>query len=201
MPRSAAGRHAWGGVLAATVTVALALTACSGGSNSVDPTAGGNYRYVGATPKGHTIPEKSRKPADDATAPYLRSSRKFSLTAMKGKVVVMNFWASWCPSCRAETSGLEHTYVATKAAGVAFVGVDVKDEPGPAASYVKQSKITYPIVSDEIAKTALDLGGIPTFSLPSTVVIDRQGKVAAVYTGPVQQGDLQPVLTALARGK
>ena len=201
MPRSVAGRHAWGGVLVAAVAGALALTACSGGSNSVDPTAPGDYRYVGATPKGHTIPEKNRKLAGDATAPYLRSSTDFSLTAMKGKVVVLNYWASWCPSCRAETGGLENTYVATKASGVTFVGIDVKDEPGPAASYVKQSKITYPIVSDEIAKTALDLGGIPTFSLPSTVVIDRQGKVAAVYTGLVQRGDLQPMLTALAREK
>ena len=61
--------------------------------------------------------------------------------------------------------------------------------------------MTYPIVSDEIAKTALQLGGCRRSPLPSTVVIDRQGKVAAVYSGPVQQGDLQPVLTALAREK
>lgn len=191
----------WGVVLTASLTGTLALTACAGGSGQVDQTNGGNYRYVGATPKGHSIPENKRKTAGDATAPYLDSSKKFDLSAMKGRVVVLNYWASWCTPCRAETSGLESTYVATKAAGVSFIGVNVKDETGSAASFVRQNRITYPIVSDETAKTALNLGGVPTFSLPSTVVIDRQGKVAAVYSGPVQQGDLQPVLTALAREK
>lgn len=183
------------------VAVALTLGACTGGSDSVDQSAGGDFRYVGATPKGHTIPPGQRKLAGNATAPYLDSTKKFALDSMRGRVVVLNYWAHWCAPCLTETPGLERTFTATKADGVSFVGIAVKDEQSAVASYIKHQHITYPIVFDEIAKTALQLGRVPTFALPSTVVIDRQGRVAAVYSGPVQQGDLQPVVTALAREK
>ena len=181
-------------------TVAL-VGACSGGSNSVDQSAGGNFRYVGATAQGHTIPVDKRKTAGNATAPYLDSRKKFTLNSLRGKVVVLNYWASWCAPCTTETPSLERTYTATKASGVDFVGIAVKDTQGSVASFVKLKAVSYPIVFDEIAKTALQLGRVPTFTLPSTVVIDRQGRVAAVYSGPVQQGDLQPVLSQLVREK
>lgn len=189
------------GWLTALAALSLILAACTGGSDSVDQGAGGNFRYVGATTTGHTIPLAQRKLAGNASAPYLNGTKKFTLDSMRGKVVVLNYWASWCAPCRTETPGLQRTYAATKAAGVAFVGVDVKDEKSPATSFIKQHAVTYPIVFDAIAKTALQLGKIPTFALPSTVVIDRAGRVAAVYSGAVQQGDLQPVVTALAREK
>ncbi len=187
--------------MALLTALGLLLGACSGGSNAVDSSAGGDFRYVGATPQGHTIPPGERKLAGNATAPYLEGSKRFTLDSMRGQVVVLNYWASWCPPCRTETPGLERTYTATKAQGVAFIGVNVKDDKGGARSFIKQQDVTYPIVYDVIAKTALQLGKVPTFALPSTVVIDRAGRVAAVYSGAVLQGDLQPVVTALAREK
>jgi peroxiredoxin len=183
------------------VVLTLLVSACSGGSNAVDTNANGQFRFVGATPKGHTIAPGDRKAAGNATAPYLQGGKTFSLHSLAGKVVVLNYWASWCAPCRTETPGLERTYVATKAAGVVVVGIDAKDDKSSAVSYVKNARLTYPIVFDDIAKTALQIGRVPTLTLPSTVVVDRQGKVAAVYAGPVQQGDLQPVVTALAREK
>lgn len=177
------------------------LAACTGGTDSVDQSAGGNFRYVGATPQGHTIALAKRKAAGNATAPYLDSAKKFTLNSMRGRVVVLNYWAPWCAPCVTETPGLERTYVATKAQGVSFVGVAVKSETSQVASFVRNNDVTYPVVFDEIAKTALQLGNVPTLALPSTVVIDRQGRVAAVYAGLVQQGDLQPVVTALVREK
>ena len=201
MPRPTPRRRAVAGGLAAAAALTLLLVGCTGGSNAVDTTANGQFRFVGVTPKGHTIAPGERKTAGNATAPYLDSTKKFSLDSLRGRVVVLNYWAHWCPPCVTETPGLQRTYVATKSEGVVIVGVDVKDDQAPAASFVKQQGVTYPIVFDEIAKTAIQLGRVPTLTLPSTVVIDRQGKVAAVYAGPVQQGDLQPVVTALAREK
>ncbi len=88
-----------------------------------------------------------------------------------------------------------------KSEGITFVGVTVKDPSTSAVeAFVKDNHITYPIVYDEPAKTALELGDVPLPSLPSTVVIDKQGRVAAVYVGPIASGDLEPVLTALSHG-
>jgi peroxiredoxin len=188
--------------VAAAAAAGLLLSACSGGSDAVDQTAGGQYRYVGVTAKGHTIAAAQRKTAGNATATYLTGNKKFSLDALRGHVVVLNYWANWCGPCISETPGLERTYAATKASGVDFVGIAVKSDSKSAANlFVKNHGVHYPIVWDEIGKTALELGRVPTFTLPSTVVIDRQGKVAAVYAGIVLQGDLQPVVTALAREK
>ena len=198
--RAVAGRAVVGWVGALT-GVGLMLGACSGGSNSVDQSAGGDFRYVGATPKGHAIPLGQRKIAGNATAPYLDSTKKFTLNSLRGRVVVLNYWAPWCVPCKTETPGLVRTYGATKADGVTVVGVAVKSEKSQVTSFVKNNHVAYPIVFDDIAKTALQLGRIPTFGLPSTVIVDRQGRVAAVYSGAVQQGDLQPVVTALAREK
>lgn len=189
------------GWVGAVTAAGLLLGACSGGSNSVDQSAGGDFRYVGSTPKGHAIPPGERKLAGNATAPYLDGTKKFTLNSLRGQVVVLNYWAAWCAPCKTEIPGLERTYVATRGDGTTVVGVAVKDERSDVTSFVKNNNVTYPIVFDEIAKTALQLGRVPTFALPSTVVIDRQGRVAAVYSGALQQGDLQPVVTALAREK
>lgn len=191
-----------GAVLAALSACAL-LTGCSGGSDAVDQSSGGQYRYVGATAKGKIIEIAKRKPAGNATADYLDGTDKFSLASQRGKVVALNFWASWCPPCVIETPELDKLYRSVKSQGVEFVGMTVKDPNKSAVrAFVADNKISYPVVYDETAKTALQLGKLPlAAALPDTVLIDRQGRVAAVYVGPVTQGDLKPVLTALANEK
>ena len=190
---------------AAVVSIvgALTLTACSGGTNAVDQTAGGQYRFVGVTPRGKTIPVSQRKLVkDDVTAPYLDGNGTFQLGQLKGQVVVLNFWATYCGPCVTESPAYDKIYRAMKAQGVTFVGIDVKEvSRSVVRAFVTDNSISYPIVYDQIGKTALQLGNVPASSLPSTVVIDREGKVAAVYVGAVQTGDLQPVLTSLVTEK
>ena len=104
------------------------LVACSGGDNAVDQTANGQFRYVGATPKGTTIPEDERKVVgDNVTAPYLDGSGDFVLSARKGQVVVLNFWATYCGPCVTESPAFDKIYRSMKAQGVDFVGIDVKE--------------------------------------------------------------------------
>lgn len=181
-----------------STVLALALSGCSGGTNAVDQQANGQFRYVGATARGHLIAAADRKAAGNATAPYLSGTQTFSLHALKGQVVVLNYWATWCAPCVVETPQFDRIYRSMKSEGVQFVGVDVKETSrSPAQAFVADNDITYPIVFDEIGRTALQLGKVPMAGLPSTVVIDRAGKVAAVYLGPLAPGDLKPMLTTL----
>jgi thiol-disulfide isomerase/thioredoxin len=184
-------------LLGLVVATALLGSACSGGTDAVDQSAGGQYRYVGATPKGKTIAEAKRKPAGPATGTLLGGGG-WTLNSLKGQVAVLNYWATWCAPCRIETPNLQKVYTAWKPKGVTFVGIDVKEaNRSPVQAFVNDNAVTYPIVFDEGAKTALQIGHLPLQGLPNTVVIDKQGRVAAVYVGNVLPADLEPVLASL----
>jgi thiol-disulfide isomerase/thioredoxin len=179
------------GVLAAVLAVLFVLTACSGGGGSR------TYTFQGATKLGSLIPVADRKPAGDVRAPLLDGHGDFRLSGDKGKVVLLNFWATWCPPCRVEAPQLDNVYRAYKAKDVLIVGVDTKDFPrSKPESFVSDNQITYPIVFDEQGESIVTLGSIPG-SLPFSVLVDRQGRVAAVYIGPVTPKDLSPVLDQL----
>lgn len=182
--------------LAPVLAGALLVAGCSG-KNAVDQ-SGSSYRYIGTTARGKTIAAADRKEAGRVTGTLLTGG-PFDLTTLKGKVVVLNFWAQWCAPCRVESPGLDSVYRATKAEGVEFVGMDVKDPvQGKVKSFVSDYNISYPIVYDPNARSALQLGKLPlSIGLPWTVVLDKNQKVAAVYNGQVQPADLRPVLTGL----
>jgi peroxiredoxin len=182
-----------------TVTVLSGTVACSGGKNAVDQQAGGEYRYVQATKKGALIDAARRKSAGIVSGDLL-SGGSYSLAQDKGKVVVLNFLATWCGPCQIETPQFDALYRERKASGVQFVGLDVKDpSKSQSRAWVQDKQITFPVVYDEPAKTALQLGNIPLAGLPATVVIDKQGRVAAVYVGSVLPKDLTPALDTLVR--
>jgi thiol-disulfide isomerase/thioredoxin len=185
---------------AAAVTLALVLSACSGGKDAVVQGAGGQFRYIGTTPTGKTIPEGSRKAAGNVSGDLLGGGQ-FSLEGNAGKVTVLNFWASWCIPCLSESPQYDSLYRDLKSTGVEFVGLDVKETgQSQPLSFIKSNNITYPSVYDPDAKTALQLGKVPatTVGLPWTVVVDKHSKVAAVYVGVQQTADLKPVLQTLA---
>ena len=183
---------------AATIGLLACLAACTGGKNAVDQAAGGQFRYVQGTKKGTLIPAGDRKAAGPVKADLL-SGGNYSLTSDKGSVVVLNFFASWCGPCKTETPQMDALYRERKASGVKFVGLDVKETShDQAVSWVDDMKISYPVVYDEKAKTAQQLGKFPLIALPATAVIDKEGRVAAIYTVPVLPADLRPVLDTLA---
>lgn len=189
-------RRAMVAVLAA-VGVAAVLTACTGGTDAVDQTAGGDFRYTDATQRGTVIPAADRQKPGDVSGPLL-SGGTYHLTADAGQVVVVNLWGSWCPPCRVETPEFQQVYEQTRATGVQFVGFAVKEtSEGDTKQFVAVNDITYPIVYDPLTKVALQLGRIPTAGLPLTAVVDKQGRVAAVYVGSVQPSQLKPVLAQL----
>jgi len=180
---------------ALVLVAALTISACSAGHNAVD-SGTGKFRYVAATKKGSVLPPGSRKPAGNVHGELIDGG-PWRLSDHLGKVVLINFWASWCGPCVIESPMLNQVYLETKASGVEFVGLDVKDQRGAARAFIAHNHMSYPMVYDEPAKTALQLR-IPIAGLPVTVVIDRQGRVAAAYLGAVTYLDIKPVVTKLA---
>jgi thiol-disulfide isomerase/thioredoxin len=175
-----------------------ALVGCTGGSDAVDQAAGGEYRFVSGTPTGQTIPVADRKSAPGVDGTLL-SGGNWDLQAHRGKVVVLNFWASWCPPCRVESPDFDQVYRATKADGVDFVGVAVKDRKADSAQFVASHKISYPSLFDPTGRSTVQrFRDLRVGGFPFTIIVDKQGRVAAVYVSALLQQDIQPVVTRLA---
>jgi len=136
-----------------------------------------------------------RKMAPVRVIPVLFApARKSSLREFRGKLVVLNFWASWCVECRAESPALQRAYRRYGKNGVVVVGADVDDLASDARKFIDKFKLTYPMLrytSDDAAK---DYG---TRALPETFVLDRTGKIAAVRRGPVDDEWLKTTLQPL----
>lgn len=174
----------------AAVAVAAALPACSAGKDSVDQGAGGGYGFVQQASSQDFVPPGRRKPAPALSGPTVDGGR-LDLADRRGRVVVVNFWASWCAPCRAETPGLVR--VARAMPQVAFVGVNEKEtSPSAARAFVKAQGVPYPSLVDRIgtlaARWPVGVG------LPYTFVLDRQGRIAARFTAGVVADDLTTVV-------
>jgi peroxiredoxin len=182
--------------LALLAAALLTLSACTG-SQAVSQTQNNSFEFSGGTKLGSVIPQAGRKPAGAATGSLIGGNGDFRLAAAKGKVVVLNFWASWCGPCQTETPQFDLLYRQIKSRGVDFVGIDTKDDKGAAEDFVRTNKISFPIVFDQPGKVAVELGHIPQPSLPFTVLIDKSGKVAAVYLVRLADKDLQKSLDTL----
>ena len=119
------------------------------------------------------------------------------LADLRGKVVVLNGWASWCAPCREEIPDLVDFATSVKANDVAVVGVNVGDEPEAARAFAKDYGITYPSIADPDAVTWGTIPGIPPKSLPSTVVLDRDGRIAATIVGTFDVDELRSLVSTI----
>ena len=182
------------------VAAAVLLAGCSTGDDAV--AQGGTFEFV--APGGKTDitydPPESRGAPGELTGPDLMdTARTISLDDFAGKVVVINIWGQWCGPCRAEISQLQRAYEATRGEGVAFLGIDVRDNDIEAPrDFVKDRDVSYPSIYDPAMRTMIAFGGkYPTTVIPSTVVLDRQHRVAAVFLRELLAEDLIPVLQRL----
>lgn len=118
-----------------------------------------------------------------------------STADLAGDVIVVNAWASWCAPCREELPLLSAAFAATRDQGASFLGVNALDDPIAAAGLLASSP--YPSINDRSGAVLATIPGVPPKALPSTVILDRQGRVAVRIIGPVQPGQLEPVLASL----
>jgi len=175
----------------------LTLAGCTTGSDAVDQAAGGEFRFVSGTPTGQTIAVADRKSAPDVTG-ALVGGGSWDLQAQHGKVVVLNFWGPWCPPCRVEAPDFSAAATATKADGVEFMGVAVRDTEQNVAAFLKDRRISYPSLFDRPGKTVQRFRDLRVAGFPFTIIIDKQGRVAAVYVSALLRQDIEPVVTRLA---
>ncbi|GAA2510716.1 TlpA disulfide reductase family protein [Pilimelia columellifera] len=167
-----------------------AVAACGG-----DDPAAAEGRCITAADGWLRCPTGDRSAAPPVAGELLDRGR-YDLAAASGQVVVLNFWGSWCAPCRAEAVDLEAAYQATKGLGVAFVGVNIRDERDKALAF-EVGRVTYPSLFDPRSAVAIAFD-IPPNATPATVVIDRSGRVAAVKRGIVQRSTLEPVVREIA---
>jgi cytochrome c biogenesis protein CcmG/thiol:disulfide interchange protein DsbE len=122
--------------------------------------------------------------APTAELPRLRGAGDASLKDYRGKVVVMNFWASWCDPCVKELPLLERAHQQLQRHNATVLGINIQDAPEDAMAFVNRFKLTYPSLRDVDRKFARRYG---TNGYPETFVIDRDGQVVALRRGPVDQ--------------
>ncbi|MFC6018783.1 TlpA family protein disulfide reductase [Plantactinospora solaniradicis] len=180
-------RRAWIGALFA-VAATLALVNCSGEDDWKDNCT---------TKDGVVECAPEHRPEAPKVAGELLSGGNYDLAQDRGQVVVVNFWGSWCGPCRAEADDLEATYQATREQGVRFLGINIQDGRDKARAFEEAFKVTYPSVFDPPSRLALAFD-IPPNSIPATVVLDREGRIAVVVRAAVQRQMLEPILTRLA---
>lgn len=184
--------------------VAALLVGCSTGDDAV--AQGGTFEFVspgGKTDIYYNPPDRRGKPGPISGPDLMDPTRTVSVDDFVGKLVVINVWGQWCGPCRAEVPALQKVYDDTRADGVAMLGIDVRDNNREAAQdFVKDRKVTYPSIYDPAMRTMLAFGGkYPTSVIPSTVVLDRQHRVAAVFLRELLADDLQPVVQRIAAEK
>ena len=133
--------------------------------------------------------------APTARLPVLGREEESSLADYKGKVVVLNFWASWCKPCTEELPLLERTHKSIAGRDALVLGANYQDVSTSALGFVRRFKLTYPSLRDKDGEFA-DRYGSRAF--PETFVVDRRGRIAATRRGPVDQQwldrTLQPLL-------
>ncbi|HEX9924133.1 MAG TPA: TlpA disulfide reductase family protein [Anaerolineae bacterium] len=137
-------------------------------------------------------------PAPDFTLPLFDQFEQDQLTLseLRGQVVVINFWASWCVECYKEAALLEQAWQEHQDQGVMFIGVDYLDTDKEALAYLAQYGITYPSgpdIGDEISK-AFAITGVP-----ETFFIDKDGNIAHVQIGPIEKAQLYALLDRLIK--
>ncbi len=124
------------------------------------------------------------RPAAPQVTGTTLSGTSFQLSAERGAVVVLNFWGSWCTPCREEAPAFGALARRFSGTGVRFLGVDIRDNAASAEAFMRAFRISYPSLNDPSDAIALDFSGtVPPAGIPTTLVIDRSGRIAARIVG------------------
>lgn len=185
---------------AVAAAAALTLSACSSGGTSG---GGGDTNFVMGKDGISTAKKGQRAAAPDLSGKTV-NGQQLDVASYKGKVVVLNVWGSWCAPCRAEAPGLEKVYESLKAKGVQFVGINTRDTSVQnAVAFEKQMGVTFPSLYDPTGKLMLRFkkGTLNPQAVPSTLVLDREGGIAARSLAALSEDKLRGMIAPVLAEK
>jgi peroxiredoxin len=171
---------------AAVLAVVLSVSAFSSG--------GGDVTYLDGSTTAFMYDTGHQPLAPDFSGATLTGT-PVALSSYRGKVVVLNFWGSWCVACRSEAPTLSVVAEQEQRKGVSFLGVDIQDTNANALAFDKNHDVIYPSVSDPSELVVLKFSSVvPIAATPTTLVIDRTGHIAAMIGGAASYSELTSVL-------
>jgi thiol-disulfide isomerase/thioredoxin len=188
--------------IGAVLAAMLMLAACAGTGADEQTRSAGQAGYPQVQGNLTRVAPDERTELPTVSGPALGSTKTISTQDYRGKVVVINVWGSWCPPCRKEAPDLQAASLATKDIAQ-FVGITSKDyDPAPAEAFVRSFKITYPSIYDPSGKVLLAFAGdLPPSAIPSTLIIDRQGRLAVRVLSEVSKITLVDMINDVADGR
>jgi thiol-disulfide isomerase/thioredoxin len=176
---------------AALAAAAMLVAGCSAGT--------GTSSQAGGVNPGITIFKPGTGPPAPAVTGAHVGGGKLTLTPYRGHVTVLNFWGSWCTSCREEASSLAAAARRFQPSGVRFAGVDIEDNTASAQAYMATYRISYPSFSDPGDAIALDFRNtVPADAIPSTIIISGTGRITARIIGTAAYASLENLINRAA---
>lgn len=170
----------------------LALAGCATSNGS------GDTRYVPGDSSVTFIQPADRQPAPRVSGELI-NGQPWSLEQNLGKVQALNVWASWCAPCRAEAPGLDEVSNQLQDKGVQFIGLATRDNKAAAESFIQNFAVPYPIVWDPDGQIQLAFrDNLPPTAIPSTILIDKEGRIAGRILGQANRTVLRQMLTDLS---
>jgi thiol-disulfide isomerase/thioredoxin len=164
------------------LTVALVLWGCAAAPDC--------DRIPGVRPGVCPLPVADRQPAPDVTLPVLQTDAALaagvtalSLADLQGRVVIVNFWASWCGPCRIEQPDLNQVHALLPDTEVVLVGVNIEDTEANALAHLDEFDVAYLSLFDPVNELAGRFSGIGARTIPTTIFLDLEGRVAARLLG------------------
>jgi thiol-disulfide isomerase/thioredoxin len=180
---------------AAALVAVLALSACSGDAAAVDP-VGPQLKTI-ETGEAGLIDVADRDPAPTINGRTL-AGEPLDVADLRGSVVVVNFWASWCGPCVAEAKNLVAVAEATEPDGVVFVGVNIRDDKANALAFERTHGIGYASIDDQPGALLTRFRKLVPQTPPTTLLLDRDGRIAARFIGGLTEAELLAPVQALA---
>ncbi len=188
--------------LIGVVAALLLLAGCTSSHSVTSGAEGGSFVFV--SPGGKTefpYAIAGRKPVGNFTGSSVTDEgTTLQLSQFPDTVLVLNFWGSWCGPCRAEAADLNVAEQISKEQnrGVQFLGINVQDERQSAADFMAGKQVSFPSIYDPTMRTLQSVQGYPTSAIPSTIVLDRQHRVAHIFLGAIDAQQLDQVVAAVA---